>query len=87
MFTVDQKGLSFTDPKTLGVNTQDVAEFYTDAGQFYWGNFASWISKESILDSESVPLILSRWETIDIDEEEDLKIALALKKNRRVPSK
>jgi CMP-N-acetylneuraminic acid synthetase len=83
MFTLDQNGLTFTDPKTLGVNTQNVADFYTDAGQFYWGNFSTWISKESILNNESIPLILSRWETIDIDEEEDLTIAFALKKYRK----
>lgn len=72
---LEEKRLIFVSKESLSKNTQDIPNFYSDAGQFYWGTASSWLSNESLINSLSVPVVLRRWETIDIDYPEDLEIA------------
>jgi N-acylneuraminate cytidylyltransferase len=84
MFSINtkQNTLTFLNEKYLDSNTQDLTRFYADAGQFYWATASTWTSEEQILKSTSVPLVLRKWETIDIDSPEDLEIARSLVKLR-----
>lgn len=82
MFSINtkQNTLNFLNEKYLDSNTQDLTCFYADAGQFYWATASTWTSEEQIIKSTSVPLVLRKWETIDIDSPEDLEIARSLVK-------
>lgn len=84
MFSINtqQNTLTFLNEKYLDSNTQDLTRFYADAGQFYWATASTWTSEEQILKSTSVPLVLRKWETVDIDSPEDLEIARILVKLR-----
>jgi len=84
MFKLDsaKEEIIFLDQKSVRMNTQDLDPFYTDAGQFYWASETTWISQNEILSSTSVPVILNKWETIDIDSREDLDIVRDLLKIR-----
>lgn len=61
---------SFIDPSASMKRSQDLLEFYHDAGQFYWGTLSSWKIKKNILDGGR-PLLIPRWRVQDIDTEED----------------
>lgn len=63
--------------------TQDLDELYVDAGQFYWGNRSHWLEKETIFSANSNLLVLDKWETIDIDDLEDLELARVLYSSRK----
>lgn len=80
MFHIDYKngGIIFIDEPSLHVNTQNLQTYYFDAGQFYWAHASTWIKETAILNARSIPLLLNKWETIDIDYPEDLDIALEL---------
>lgn len=80
MFHIDyeNKGLIFLDEASLHVNTQSLQTYYSDAGQCYWAHASTWIKETAILNARSIPLLLNKWETIDIDYPEDLDIALEL---------
>jgi N-acylneuraminate cytidylyltransferase len=79
-FKIDKESeeISFIDTSSLQQNTQKLEQFYIDAGQFYWASAETWMKKDAILNNQSVPLILNRWESIDLDYPEDLEVALAL---------
>ena len=55
--------------------SQDLRAAYHDAGQFYWGRPESWVSRDSILCSESVPVLIPSYRVQDIDTEEDWRRA------------
>lgn len=74
----NKKVIEFLDPSALKVKTQDLPSFYSDAGQLYWGRQTTWQQQTEILNALSVPLILNRWETVDIDYPEDIELALKL---------
>jgi pseudaminic acid cytidylyltransferase len=80
-FSLDpiSKKIIFLDSEAIKKNSQSIKEFYSDAGQFYWGIASTWLKQKDILSSESIPLLLERWETIDIDYPQDLAIALFLR--------
>ena len=50
--------------------TQDLEKSYHDAGQFIWGLRDAWINEESV-HSNGVGLVIPRWRSVDIDNEED----------------
>jgi N-acylneuraminate cytidylyltransferase len=74
----DKKLIEFLDPTALKFKTQDLSIFYSDAGQLYWGKQTTWEQEREILNALSVPLILNRWETVDIDYPEDVDLALIM---------
>lgn len=73
------KNIIFTDSSFVKNNAHNSLEFYSDAGQFYWAKTATWMNQSDILNSDSVPLFLNRWEIIDIDYPEDLGVALLIR--------
>lgn len=58
-------------PEKFQSRSQDLEEAYHDAGQFYWGKAAAWLSGSAIFGPGSVPVILPRHRVQDIDTPED----------------
>lgn len=71
----DEMKLIPKDINALGKRTQDLPPHFHDAGQFYWANVKTWLNSHSILASDCLGLILPRFEVVDIDTEEDWKLA------------
>ncbi len=74
-----------TDFKTIGrkesnleARTQDLQQYFQDAGQFYWGSTESWLSRNSILGADCRAVKLKKYEVIDVDEIEDMNLIEAL---------
>jgi len=84
MFQIDsaKKKVLFLDEKSVKKNTQDLGTYYSDAGQFYWASSSTWCNEAEILSSSSVPVILNKWETIDVDSPEDFDMVRILLKVR-----
>ena len=66
------------DPAHFQTRSQDLPESYHDAGQFYWGTKAAWLSNAPIFGSGSAPVVLPRYRVQDIDTTEDWEQAEAL---------
>jgi N-acylneuraminate cytidylyltransferase len=65
------------DPVHFRTRSQDLPEAYHDAGQFYWGTQAAWLSDAPIFGPGSAPVVLPRYRVQDIDTYEDWKQAEA----------
>ena len=75
---VTQKGrIEMFDPKQVLTRSQDLEEMWHDAGQFYWGTLAGWLSGKSLLGPETSAVRLCRLRVQDIDTPEDWKAAEA----------
>jgi len=78
-FTMRDDGLiEMLDASQFQVRSQDLQEAYHDAGQFYWGTKAAWLSGKPMFGEYSVPVILPRYRVQDIDTAEDWTQAEAL---------
>lgn len=62
--------------------TQDLHQYYQDAGQFYWGSTQSWIENKSILGTECRAVKLNKYEVIDVDDIEDMNLLETLMRAR-----
>ncbi len=62
------------DPKFRQTRTQDVEATYHDAGQFYWGKAQAYLNDVDTF-SFGISIVVPTWECIDIDTEEDFKMA------------
>ena len=58
--------------------TQDLRKSYFDAGQFYWGTITAWENATSIFSNQTGVLPLNKWETVDVDDPEDLELVRIL---------
>lgn len=68
---IDKNGLSYMlNPKNYIKRSQDLEEYYHDAGQFYIGSKNTWKNKFSFFE-KGKPLLLPRWRVQDIDNQED----------------
>ena len=59
------------DPTYMQSRSQDLAEAWHDAGQFYWGHAQTWTSGRGVFDAGAYGLALPRHRVQDIDTEED----------------
>ncbi|MCY7294529.1 pseudaminic acid cytidylyltransferase [Alteromonas sp. a30] len=64
-------GVEAMYPKDIWKRSQDLEEAYHDAGQFYWGTTAGYLSDEAIFSKASIPVVLPRHLVQDIDTQED----------------
>jgi N-acylneuraminate cytidylyltransferase len=62
----------------LEKRTQDLQQYFQDAGQFYWGSTESWLNRKSILGADCRAVKLKKYEVIDVDEIEDMNLIEAL---------
>ena len=67
--------------------TQDVQQYFFDAGQFYWGRKASWLAKSPILSGNSTVVLFEKYEVIDVDDIEDLSFVKELYNIRKATLK
>lgn len=69
---LDEQGhVAMIDPTHRETRSQDLAEAYHDAGQFYWGRAEAWLAHRPIMSAQSVAVILPRKRVQDIDTPED----------------
>jgi len=68
-------GLEMFYPEHFSTRSQDLPEALHDAGQFYWGRPAAWLSKAKVFDRHSTVVELPRWRVQDIDTEDDWRRA------------
>ena len=61
--------------KSILSRSQDLEEYYHDAGQFYIAYKEQWSKEESILNETNIPIIIPRHRTQDIDSMEDWLLA------------
>lgn len=80
-----QRGFELINEKCFAINkeayntrSQDLKIYYHDAAQFYIAKYDTWLKKKFFFDENSIPIILSKDEAIDIDTLEDWKIAEAI---------
>lgn len=75
-FTAKKNGnLEMIFPSHEQMRTQDLPKIYSDAGLFYMGKVSTWLAKIPIFSPESKFIELGRFESVDIDTEEDWKFA------------
>lgn len=65
------QGVAPMFPEMIGQRSQDLEEAFHDAGQFYWGRADAWLSRLTMFDQHSIPIVLPRYRVQDIDTEED----------------
>jgi N-acylneuraminate cytidylyltransferase len=58
-------------PEHAMTRSQDLEDSYHDAGQFYWGQTAAFLSNRSALQARSVPYVMPPGRVQDIDTPED----------------
>ena len=76
--SVDSATNMITRGMPSNIRTQDLSPEFQDAGQFYWGTVQAWQEAEGILVEDTSVIPLRKWETIDVDDPEDLEVARAL---------
>lgn len=65
------KGVEPVFPQQIGMRSQDLEEYYHDAGQFYWGTKNAWLASTGMFKAHSCPVVLPRHLVQDIDTYED----------------
>ena len=64
-----------SDVPQSDVRTQDMQEYFHDAGQLYWATGKVWRSKAKIIDTGTRIELVSASEAVDIDSEQDWLLA------------
>jgi N-acylneuraminate cytidylyltransferase len=65
------------EPQYVDARSQDLEPAYHDAGQFYWGTAAAWLSGDPLFTNGSAAIVLPGSRVQDIDTAEDWEIAEA----------
>jgi N-acylneuraminate cytidylyltransferase len=71
-------GVQMVFPEFFLTRSQDLPTALHDAAQFYWGTTAAWLEKAQIFAEWSIPVLVSRSRSQDIDTPEDWAIAESL---------
>lgn len=58
-------------PEHEATRSQDLAETWHDAGQFYFARATTWQGMKPVFSSRAVPVAIPRWRVQDIDTRED----------------
>ena len=73
-----QGGVQMIFPEYFPVRSQDLPPALHDAAQFYWGTSAAWLARAPVFAEHSVPVLIPRSRSQDIDTPEDWALAEAL---------
>ena len=68
--TADQR-IEMFNPEYFNTRSQDLQEAFHDAGQFYWGRAAAWLTRKPLFSHDAAPVQLPRNRVQDIDTAED----------------
>lgn len=58
-------------PEFLDARSQDIEPAFYNSGQFYWGRAQAWLDGRRVISGDSIPLVISRERSHDIDVKED----------------
>lgn len=58
-------------PDKFAIRSQDLEQAWHDAGQFYWGKAAAWLSQKSAFSGGAIPIPIPSYRVQDIDTLED----------------
>jgi N-acylneuraminate cytidylyltransferase len=72
---IDGQRVEMIQPESFSVRSQDLAETFHDAGQFYWGKAEAWLSGKCLFAEHSAPVVLPRYMVHDLDTPADWKEA------------
>lgn len=79
----ENKAVEIDELDASSERTQDLASYWHDAGQFYWGKQEAWLSEKRIFAKHSTAIRLGRHSVLDIDFAEDWELAEILFKSRQ----
>lgn len=68
---IAEGGVEMFFPEHFATRSQDLPVALHDAGQFYWGRPDAWLKGKQIFSSTSLPVLISRAKSQDIDTPED----------------
>jgi N-acylneuraminate cytidylyltransferase len=68
-------------PEKLNTRTQDLPQLYHDAALFYLGTARAWLDRKSILTGNSKFIEVGKYESLDVDDEEDWNMMVNMYKN------
>ncbi|WP_027187364.1 pseudaminic acid cytidylyltransferase [Desulfovibrio cuneatus] len=74
-------GLAFNWPEYELTRSQDLPEFYHDAGQFYWVRVTSFLASKRLVVPGTRPVFLPRKRVQDLDTQEDWEVAELMAKS------
>ncbi len=69
-YSPDNHRISMFNPEYALTRSQDLEMAYHDVGQWYWGKAKTWLNEEKLLDN-CMGVLVPRWKSQDIDNEED----------------
>jgi N-acylneuraminate cytidylyltransferase len=73
---INQSGyLQMSNKKFENSPTNTLTVHLFDAGQYYWAKTKTWVTSESILGSKNIPQIVGKLSVVDIDNEDDWRLA------------
>lgn len=75
MRITSQSRVEMFNPEYFNTRSQDLEEAYHDAGQFYWGRAAAWLTGKVIFGPHAAAVRLPRYRVQDIDTTEDWQMA------------
>ena len=58
-------------PKYINKNSQDLVDGYYDSAQFYWAKKDFWMKKNNIFSGKSNIYKLGKFQSVDINDQED----------------
>lgn len=76
--TADDGSLSFNWPEHALTRSQDLPELLHDAGAFYWVRTEPFLQSGKLIAEYTIGYQLPRWRVVDIDTEDDFKMAQML---------
>jgi pseudaminic acid cytidylyltransferase len=80
---INDKGKSeMCFPENLNTRTQDLPELFHDAALFYLGTAQAWFKRKPILSGNSKFIEIDKYETIDVDNEQDWDLLVHLYKTK-----
>ena len=71
----ERGGVEMLFPQHAQSRSQDLPGVYHDAGQFYWGRWDAWLQDRPLFSDHSAMVEMLPWRVIDIDTEDDWRIA------------
>ncbi len=75
-FKLENNGsVAFNWPEHEMTRSQDLPEFYHDAGQFYWMNAPEFMRQKRLIMPGTMPIVLPRTQVQDLDTPEDWHMA------------
>lgn len=76
----EDESIELNKTGSIDTRTQDLPEFFHDAGQFYWGKMDAWLNLSPIFSKESSVIRFLPNEVVDIDTFDDWRYAELLLK-------